>query len=475
MGVDPTNLNHKTTGYGSKGGITPDQILTQIVGAIGAGVARTVAEWAGRDGNTAAMVGTEAASKAYTEAVVAGRPKVTKAAVAPQQASSSETAVAMDDTYAAAVARRNMDDPFDTPEGRAFLASRSGRGIGEPEPITALTAAELGLLPIDNSQFLILPPLLSANEEGRFVGSGSDALTRYLAAQVSDGELSIELIIAEKLAAAQYGNQPLTRSKDFGGLSTAIPGTTLASGEPLAVNGFTTVIGNLIASDVRTGAKTLGGDIYYAFDGAKNAISYIPDNAGNYTFMGNDDNLNFRDILSGTTTNSHDQLKLLKLSAENWGVGTRQYAELGVKLYPENSEYRDLLNRSNGMRDALQSFGMTSAKGTAAMFLFPYTMAATAWAGAGTGFSVVGGSLLTDAAVQGVSNLDGSQQGWNPTQSLISVGVPIAIMGAKPAAQLLADGVENIALSGYRINGVPVIPRSVMYAVEPGAQTIHPS
>jgi hypothetical protein len=72
--------------------------------------------------------------------------------------------------------------------------------------------------------------------------------------------------------------------------------------------------------------------------------------------------------------------------------------------------------------------------------------------------------------MQAVNNLDGSQRGWNTTQSAISVGLPLVAVGAKPTAMWLASGLENAYENGIRIGGFKIIDPNVykMYAVPPG-------
>ena len=105
-------------------------------------------------------------------------------------------------------------------------------------------------------------------------------------------------------------------------------------------------------------------------------------------------------------------------------------------------------------------------KGGAAMAAFPYAVSAVSRMGASQAYSILGGSMLTDAGLQAINNLDGSQRGWDSTQSAISVGLPLVAVGAKPAAMWLASGLEN----GVNIGGVKILdPRTTrMYAVPPG-------
>jgi len=105
-------------------------------------------------------------------------------------------------------------------------------------------------------------------------------------------------------------------------------------------------------------------------------------------------------------------------------------------------------------------------KGGAAMAAFPYAASMVGRMGASQGYSILGASILTDAGLQTVNNLDGSQRGWSPIQSAVSVGLPLAALGAKPAAIWLASGLEN----GVNVGGFKILDPSGarMYDIPPG-------
>jgi filamentous hemagglutinin len=108
-------------------------------------------------------------------------------------------------------------------------------------------------------------------------------------------------------------------------------------------------------------------------------------------------------------------------------------------------------------------------KGGAAAAAFPYAVNAMATMGARQAYAVLGGSILTDTGLQVANNLDGSQRGWNPMQSAVSVGLPLVAVGAKPTAMWLASGLENgVSFGGFKIFDPNV---SRMYAVPQGANS----
>ena len=110
-------------------------------------------------------------------------------------------------------------------------------------------------------------------------------------------------------------------------------------------------------------------------------------------------------------------------------------------------------------------------KGGAAMAAFPYAASMVGRMGASQGYSILGASMLTDAGLQTVNNLDGSQRGWSSIQSAVSVGLPLAALGAKPAAMWLASGLE----SGVNVGGFKILDPSGarMYAPPPsGASSV---
>ena len=106
-------------------------------------------------------------------------------------------------------------------------------------------------------------------------------------------------------------------------------------------------------------------------------------------------------------------------------------------------------------------------KGGLAMAALPYAAGAARLMGARPGYALLGGALLTDAGYQGISNLDGSQQGWSPLQSSLSVGLPMVAMGAKPALTWLVSGLEN----GVNVGGFKILDPNAarMYAVPEGS------
>jgi hypothetical protein len=137
MGVDPMDLSQPG---GSGNGMSRDAILNVIAGDIGSGVAKAVANWAGRDMNVAGMIGSGAASQAYSATVKAGREEALKEELKARQV---ETTGQQDrklaDWFAKAAQARSSDtvrgpDDFTDDEKWAYQRIK-GNGNSEEDAI----------------------------------------------------------------------------------------------------------------------------------------------------------------------------------------------------------------------------------------------------------------------------------------------------------------------------------------------------
>ncbi|MFB9246269.1 hypothetical protein, partial [Massilia antarctica] len=446
-------------------------VEAKITGLLAGALSGAVARWMHRDENVASQTAKSVGSSTY-DGIIAARRASSATNVAPMlnrggNSTSGPSSYQVGSAeYNQAVRNGEMEPstgslfPMDangTEPGLSYLEKL--RAAPPREPISLLPDVGSYTLPVsDTFGHNIADPMWGQRIEAGQQGSGMQPATvdgatdpvllerwrsgyaHFASAELSRMEDNADLELSQRLARAQFnigGEPPVGRreppvgrgeSPVGRGEAAHAPGFTKTDGTALETGDAWTPVGPVGVTTVPVGTQMAGGDIHMVFDRAGRGGYEIPDDAGVRSIFGGGgaSKYTYQDALAAAPDHSQTRLDLLKFGAETWGVGGREYAEQGMAMYPDDPQYRDFLNRANGLRDSMKSVAITSAIGTAGLLTGGYAFSLAEAGGISTAGSYYVSGVVGDLTVQGLNLASGQQKSFSAEQLALSSAFSVA-------------------------------------------------
>jgi hypothetical protein len=435
VGVDPMDLSQP-----AKSGVevSRDWFLNVIAGDIGSGVAKAVANWAGRDMNVAGMIGSGAASQAYNATVQEGRAARTKEVNERKQAAAQQRHQALVDSLDASV-RSDLSKPLQSGAGDLpFLDSLNSDTGG----ITDNDVVDLGDGRVRLPDGRIVRPSVT-------VGPGESYDKVDHRGDMKFGDPAITM---------QWG------SGTTGGVVKPLATQAIDGGTRFYyTNGYLDDLSGVGAKFVPQALATNLELLPGALDAMQSRFGYLAEQGGDTTEQAQlgDYLARWTDAVKAgdrPTLQAAVNSDLAAYISGNYSVGDRLQT-LGFMLNPD-SPWAKLPS----MGDSLIQFGAVTATGVAGMMTGGWAFTALRGAGIGLLGSGSGAGVVGDLTTQGLDNVINFGTNGRFGRSGVD-GYELAFSGLLGGAPYLPGAIRSTA-QNLRAMGVP--DWNINYAPSPG-------